>query len=122
MRFIFLPLILFSCVLRAAPLLERSDVFPAGMNGIALYRIPGVVVTAQGTVLAYCEARRNSGSDWGEIEIHLRRSNDGGKTWDPAKSIAHVGGRIEGNPRKKSGGEHEQIGRASCRERVLWYV
>ncbi len=108
MRFIFLPFILVSCVLRAAPLLERSDVFPAGMNGIALYRIPGVVVTAKGTVLAYCEARRNSGSDWGEIEIHLRRSIDGGKTWDAPKSIAHVGGRIEGNPRKKSGGEHEQ--------------
>ncbi len=108
MRFIFLPLILFSCALRAAPLLERSDVFPAGMNGIALYRIPGVIVTAKGTILAYCEARRNSGADWGEIEIHLRRSLDGGKTWDAPKSIAHVGGRIEGNPRKKSGGEHEQ--------------
>jgi len=92
----------------AAPMLEKTDVFPAGMSGITLYRIPGVVVTSKGTVLAYCEARRDSKSDWGEIEVHLRRSLDGGKTWEPAKQIAHFGGRIEGNPRKAKGGEREQ--------------
>ena len=94
--------------LRAAPLLETSDVFPAKMAGIERYRIPGVVVTPKGTVLAYCEARRNNSSDWGEIEIHLRRSSDGGKTWGPGKQIAHVGARLEGNPRKAAGGEREQ--------------
>ena len=31
----------------AEPLLEKSDVFPAGMNGVALYRIPGIVVTTK---------------------------------------------------------------------------
>lgn len=88
--------------------LEKTDVFPAGMNNIALYRIPGVVVTPRGTVLAYSEARKNNSSDWGEIEVHLRRSLDGGNTWEPATKIAHVGDRIEGNPRKPRGGEHEQ--------------
>lgn len=107
LRFLLL-LALSTTVLRAAPLLERNDVFPAGMNGIALYRIPGIVVTPKGTVLAYAEARRNSSSDWGEIEIHLRRSTDGGKTWEAPKQIAHVGARLEGNPKKKTGGEHEQ--------------
>lgn len=87
---------------------EKTDLFRAGQAGVALYRIPGVVVTAQGSVLAYCEARKNSKADWGEIEIHLRRSTDGGKTWEPARRIAHQGPRIEGNPRKKTGGEHEQ--------------
>lgn len=92
----------------ADPMLDKVDVFPAGLNGITLYRIPGMVVSNRGTVLAYCEARRNSSSDWGEIEIHLRRSVDGGKTWEPAKQIAHVGSRIEGNPHKKDEGAHEQ--------------
>jgi sialidase-1 len=92
----------------AEPHLEKSDVFPAGLNGVSLYRIPGIVVTTNGTVLAYCEARRNSSSDWGEIEVHLRRSIDGGRTWQPAHAIAHRGERIEGNPRKPAGGEHEQ--------------
>jgi hypothetical protein len=78
------------------------------MNGIARYRIPGIVVTTKGTVLAYSEARRNSSADWGEIEVHLRRSTDGGKTWEAPKHIAHKGA-IEGNPHKKTdGGEREQ--------------
>lgn len=79
----------------AAPaFLEKTDIFKAGENDFALYRIPGIVVTTKGTVLAYCEARRNSSSDWGEIEIYLRRSSDGGKTWEAPKQIAHMGERL----------------------------
>ncbi len=92
----------------ADQLFEKTDVFPPGLNGIARYRIPGIVVTQKGTVLAYAEARRNSSADWGEIEIHLRRSTDGGKTWEAGKHIAHLGTRLEGNPHKKEGGEKEQ--------------
>ena len=90
------------------PLLEKTDVFPSGMNGVTLYRIPGIVVTNKGTVLAYCEARTNSRSDWGEIEVHLRRSTDGGLTWDTPKQIAHLADRIEGNPTKQVDGAREQ--------------
>lgn len=98
-----------AAIASAEPLLEKVDVFPANTNGIARYRIPGIVVTPKGTVLAYSEARRNSSSDWGEIEIHLRRSTDGGKTWEAGKHIAHHGTRMEGNPhKKKDGGEKEQ--------------
>jgi sialidase-1 len=92
----------------ATPLLETSDVFPVDSNGIKRHRIPGIVVTPKGTVLAYCEARKNNSSDWGEIEVHLRRSTDGGKTWLPVQHIAHKGARLEGNPTKKEGGETEQ--------------
>ena len=95
-------------IIAAEPLIEKFEVFPQGMNDIARYRIPGIVVTHKGTVLAYAEARKNSSSDWGEIEIHLRRSTDGGKTWEPSKYVAHHGARLEGNPRKKKGGEREQ--------------
>ena len=103
---LFLFILASHCAAESLP--ERFDVFPAGMDGVSRYRIPGVVVTTRGTVLAYAEARRNSSSDWGEIEIRLRRSLDGGKTWEPAKQIAHMGERLEGNPRKPEGGEHEQ--------------
>jgi sialidase-1 len=109
MKTILLTLLLSALQLSAAePLFEKSAVFPPSLNGIARYRIPGIVVTPKGTVLAYSEARRNNSSDWGEIEIHLRRSTDGGKTWADAQHIAHHGSRLEGNPRKKEGGETEQ--------------
>lgn len=95
----------------AAPLLEKQDLFSAGERSFALYRIPGIVVTPKGSVLAYCEARKNSGADWGEIEIHLRRSTDGGRTWGPPRQIAHQGARLPRNPvalAKKSGGPADQ--------------
>ncbi len=105
----FIGLLVFVCsTLAAEPTLEKSEVFPAGLEKVSRYRIPGIVVTPKGTALAYCEARRNSSSDWGEIEIHLRRSTDNGKTWGLSKKIAHEGPRFEGNPHKKTGGASEQ--------------
>jgi sialidase-1 len=100
-----------AAVLHAAapkPLIEKQEIFPWGKDGFAVYRIPGIVVTPKGSVLVYCEARKYDRYDFGEIEVHMRRSIDGGKTWEPARQIAHLGERIEGNPRKKTGGEHEQ--------------
>jgi hypothetical protein len=52
----------------AEPRLEKMDLFEAGKGGHKLYRIPGLVVTAGGTVLAYCEARKHTGLDWDDIE------------------------------------------------------
>jgi sialidase-1 len=92
----------------AAIPLTKADLFKAGEGGFALYRIPGMVVTTKGTVLAYCEARSDARSDWGEIQVHLRRSTDGGKTWEPARQMAHLGERLAGNPHKPAGGENEQ--------------
>jgi sialidase-1 len=107
-QLLLLAFLIFPSLSEAAPLSESSEVFPPGMNGVARYRIPGIVVTNKGTVLAYAEARKNDSADWGEIEIHMRRSTDGGKTWEAAKHIAHHGTRLEGNPHKKRGGEREQ--------------
>jgi sialidase-1 len=87
-----------SLLLPAAPLFERHDLFEEKTAGFVSYRIPGIVVTTKGTVLVYCEARKNSGADWGEIEIHLRRSTDGGRTFSPALQIAHRGPRVPRHP------------------------
>ena len=106
--FAMMLVMLLHSVCAAEPVLQKSDVFPPGLNSIARYRIPGIVVTPKGTVLAYAEGRRNGSSDWGEIEIHLRRSTDGGRTWQPAQHIAHHGARIEGNPHKGDVGAKEQ--------------
>ena len=97
------------------PAIERTILFEEETDGFRLYRIPGIVVTAQGTALAYCEARKFSIADRGEIEIHLRRSTDGGRTWDAPRQIAHLGPRLPRNPHlpadkrgKDMGGPNEQ--------------
>jgi sialidase-1 len=82
----------------AEPRLEKAVLFEAGKGGHKLYRIPGLVVTAKGTVLAYCEARKHTGLDWDDIKILLRRSTDGGKTWSEPKGLPRPEGKLERNP------------------------
>lgn len=91
-------LLLFTLPLAAAePFLEKINVFEAGTAGYAHYRIPAIVVTPQGTVLAFSEARKNTGGDWGTIDIMMRRSADGGKTWGPQRIPVKVEGEIQQN-------------------------
>ena len=81
----------------AEPFIEKLDLFKAGEGGYKQQHIPGVVVTAKGTVLAWCEARRKGG-DWDSIDVLLRRSTDDGKTWSEAQKIADVPGPKAKNP------------------------
>src|SRR5437762_2156209 len=82
----------------AEPFLDKTDLFEAGKGGYTLYRIPGIVVTSKGTLLAYCEARKSDKGDWGAIDLLLRRSTDGGKTWSAPKKVAEVPGPHKKNP------------------------
>jgi sialidase-1 len=95
---VILSLILSGPTAAAEPLLVQTDLFEAGKDGYALYRIPGIVCTAKGTLLAYCEARKSNRGDWGTIDIMLRRSTDGGRTWSPRQKIADVPGPKSKNP------------------------
>jgi sialidase-1 len=85
----------------AEPFIEKQDLFIVGDNpAYSLYHIPGVVVTAKGAVLTWCEARKRAAgvSDWDDIRILLRRSTDDGKTWSTARSVADVPGPKAKNP------------------------
>lgn len=80
------------------PFLDKTDLFVAGEEGYKLYRIPGIVVTKRGTALAYCEARKSDSGDWGPIDVLLRRSTDGGKTWMPRQTLVRIEGDLPINP------------------------
>ena len=82
----------------AAPAPPHVDVFRAGEGGYHTYRIPALIVSAKGTLLAFCEGRRNSAADAGDIDVLLRRSFDGGKTWAAVQKIADMGEDTVGNP------------------------
>src|SRR5688572_3685609 len=78
--------------------IAKIDIWRAGEDGYKLFRIPGIVVTSKGTVLAYAEARKSERGDWGAIDIVLRRSTDGGRTGSPFRKIADVEGPKRKNP------------------------
>ena len=80
------------------PLLVEGDLFQADHGGYAHYRIPGLVVTARGTLLAYCEARKSTRGDWGTIDILMRRSTDGGRSWEPPRKVADPPAGVTKNP------------------------
>jgi sialidase-1 len=70
--------------------INKVDLFHQNDGRHALCRIPGMVVTAKGTILVYCEGRIGSGSDWAESEVLMRRSTDGGTSWDEARVIGNA--------------------------------
>src|SRR5213595_66313 len=80
----------------AAPM--QTDIFVAGAEGYHTFRIPSVVVSKKGTVLAFCEGRKNSRSDTGDIDVVLKRSLDNGATWQRMQVVADFGVDTIGNP------------------------
>src|SRR5437870_8057257 len=96
---LLLLLALFPCQpgLAAEPLVQ-GPVFTAGEGGYHTYRIPSVIVTPKGTLLAFCEGRKKGTSDTGDIDLVLKRSADGGATWGPMQVVWDDGENTCGNP------------------------
>jgi sialidase-1 len=77
---------------------QERDLFISGTEGYHTFRIPSVAVTPAGTVLAFCEGRRNGRSDSGDIDLVLRRSEDQGKSWSELRVVWDDAGNTCGNP------------------------
>ncbi len=86
----------------AAPAsLEQTALWTAGQDGYHTYRIPSLLVTAKGTVLAFCEGRKSGSGDHGDVDLIVKRSTDGGRTWSPHAIAYEEGGDAKitiGNP------------------------
>lgn len=72
--------------------------FRAGDHGYTCFRIPAIVTTPRGALLAFAEARRNHCGDAGDIDLVMRRSTDGGKSWSPISVVWDDGTNTCGNP------------------------
>lgn len=75
----------------------ETTVFTSGVDGYAVYRIPAVVRTTRGTLVAFAEAR-SSGSDSAATVVVAKRSADGGRTWAAQAVVAGDGTDTHGNP------------------------
>ena len=79
-----------------AKVTEKQDVFESGMHnqpnkdGIKSYRIPALLKTDKGTLIAGADERRLHSSDWGDIGMVVRRSEDKGKTWSDRVTITNL--------------------------------
>ncbi|MTV95728.1 YSIRK-type signal peptide-containing protein [Streptococcus pneumoniae] len=79
-----------------AALTEKTDIFESGRNGnpnkygIKSYRIPALLKTDKGTLIAGADERRLHSSDWGDIGMVIRRSEDNGKTWGDKVVISNL--------------------------------
>lgn len=77
---------------------EFKTVYAEGEAGVFTYRIPALVCTDKGTLLAFAEARNNDRKDIGDIDLVVKRSEDGGKTWGRTITVMDRGTDHIGNP------------------------
>ena len=77
---------------------EQTDVFVSGQDGYHTYRIPAVIRAQNGTLLAFCEGRKSGGGDSGNIDLLLKRSTDGGRTWSAQQVVWDDADNTCGNP------------------------
>lgn len=94
-------LVAISLPARAEESLTRTDVFVSGTEGYHTFRIPSLIVSNRGTLLAFAEGRKSNRADHGDVDLVLKRSSDGGKTWGPLQLVHEEGGTAAitiGNP------------------------
>ena len=78
----------------AGGLFETRDVFVGGQDNIHEYRIPALVATGKGTLIAVCDARvERSGDAINNIDLAMKRSFDNGRTWKPLKILVDFPGQ-----------------------------
>ena len=80
------------------PAPDYPAVFQSGQEGYHTFRIPAVVTAANGDLLAFCEGRVKAGGDSGDIDLVLKRSQDGGASWSKLQVLWDDGANTCGNP------------------------
>lgn len=119
---------------------QETTVFKSGEDGYASYRIPAIIQSRQGELIAFCEGRVNDSDDFGNIDIVYKISKDGGKTWGALKVAADYDKLQAGNaapvtdlldpqyPKGRiflfynTGNDHEGEVRKGKGLRELWYI
>jgi sialidase-1 len=100
-----------SCGKETGPIAERkappapttgntsyNHIYKSSEGGYYCFRIPAIIKTKTGTLLAFAEARKNNCGDEGDIDMVVKRSLDKGKTWSALSVIWTDGENTCGNP------------------------
>ncbi len=85
-------------LLKASPVHTQFKLFDGGSEGYHSYRIPSLVRTVKGTLVAFAEGRKDNNRDYGNIDLVYKTSKDNGATWSSLKTVVSEGNGTWGNP------------------------
>lgn len=89
----------FFCLLMGSSFLNaQSVVFKSGNDNYSTFRIPAIIKAPNGDLLAFCEGRVNNSGDFGNIDIVMKRSTDGGNNWSTIQVVVDADSLQAGNP------------------------
>lgn len=118
----------------------QVPVFRSGTEGYASFRIPAILTAPNGNLLAFCEGRVQNAGDYGNIDIVMKESRDGGRTWSPLRILVDADSLQAGNPAPvvdlydsrypngriflfyNTGNNHEGEVRKGKGHRNVWYI
>jgi sialidase-1 len=119
---------------------QTYSVFTSGKEGHKSYRIPAIIALPSGELLAFAEGRVNNSGDFGDINIVLKKSKDGGKRWSELQVLVNYDSLQAGNPAPvvdmldpehpqgvvylfyNTGNNHEADVRKGKGLREVWYI
>jgi len=78
--------------------LIQQVIWESGVGGYHTYRIPALVKTVEGSILAFCEGRKEGRGDAGTIALLMKRSEDNGATWSDTQVVVDEDEMTCGNP------------------------
>ncbi|MEI8111874.1 MAG: sialidase family protein [Chitinophagia bacterium] len=115
-------------------------VFQSFEMGYHTFRIPAIIRHPSGVLMAFCEGRKSNSSDFGDIDIVMKTSKDGGLTWGPLKVVVDRDSLQAGNPAPvidlldnrypqgrvllfyNTGNQPENTIRKGTGQREVWYI
>lgn len=95
---VYMALVGFLMGCQSVPKTTEIQIFTNGQGAYACYRIPAVVAGPQGTLYAFAEGRTASCNDFGDVDILMTKSTDGGRQWSAPQVVAEYDTLQAGNP------------------------
>lgn len=77
---------------------QEKIVFQSDQEGHAIYRIPAIIDLPNGDLLAFAEGRVNGSDDFGDVNLVMKRSVDGGRSWSALQTLLDYDSLQAGNP------------------------
>lgn len=77
---------------------DWKTVFEGGKEGHANYRIPAIISLPNGDLVAFAEGRVNGSDDFGDVNLVMKNSHNGGHTWSPLQTLVDYDTLQAGNP------------------------